>query len=184
MSLKKSTNRYVTFLRGINVGGHHKLPMADLRLVMEKMGFSSIVTLLNSGNVIFEAVGMNTNDLERKISEKLEKTFEFPVPTIVRKAEMISQMYADQPFSGIEVHKDIRLYVSFLKEAAQSDLKLPWASPDNSYQILELRDKTVLSMLDLSLTGTPQTMESLEKIYGSDMTTRNWNTIERIVSKL
>ena len=179
-----STNKYITFLRGINVGGHHKIPMADLRTMMEKMGFSSIVTLLNSGNVIFEANSSNTNDLEKMISENLEKTFGFPVPTIVRPAKMISQMYTDQPFKGIEVHKDVRLYVSFLKEAAQSDLKLPWASPDNSYQILELRDKSVLSMLDLSLTGTPQTMESLEKIYGSDMTTRNWNTIERIVDKI
>ena len=55
MSSIKSTERYVAFLRGINVGGHHKIPMADLRRALEELGFRKVVTLLNSGNVIFDS---------------------------------------------------------------------------------------------------------------------------------
>ena len=55
MDSKNPTEQYVAFLRGINVGGHHKIPMAELRNVMEEMGFSEVVTLLNSGNVIFDS---------------------------------------------------------------------------------------------------------------------------------
>lgn len=46
-------NRYVAFLRGINVSGHHKVPMADLRKEMEKLNFEKVITILNSGNIIF-----------------------------------------------------------------------------------------------------------------------------------
>ena len=46
---------FVALLRGINVGGHHKVPMAELRTELEKLGYSKVNTLLNSGNIIFKA---------------------------------------------------------------------------------------------------------------------------------
>ncbi|MGY8913954.1 MAG: DUF1697 domain-containing protein, partial [Flavobacteriales bacterium] len=52
MKIKKDF--YIAFLRGINVGGHHKVPMAVLKTEFEKLGFKNIVTLLNSGNILFE----------------------------------------------------------------------------------------------------------------------------------
>ena len=45
--------KYVGFLRGINVGGHHKVPMAELSKELKKLNFENVVTLLNSGNVVF-----------------------------------------------------------------------------------------------------------------------------------
>jgi uncharacterized protein (DUF1697 family) len=48
--------KYVAFLRGINVGGHHKVPMADLRKELGKLDFKNSVTLLNSGNIKFETI--------------------------------------------------------------------------------------------------------------------------------
>ena len=49
----KETRKYVAFLRGINVGGHHKVPMSELKELLESEGMSNISTLLNSGNAIF-----------------------------------------------------------------------------------------------------------------------------------
>jgi uncharacterized protein (DUF1697 family) len=184
MNSKKILKSYVVFLRGINVGGHHKVPMADLRKELKEMGFENIVTLLNSGNVIFNTNTNNPESLEKMISQNLEKTFGFPVPTIIRKSETIYQLFKDNPFRDVKITKDIRLYVSFLKKNTQSDLELPWTSSDNSYKIIERRDKTILSILDLSVSKTPKAMEITEKFFGKDITTRNWKTIERIVDKL
>ncbi|MFC2103556.1 DUF1697 domain-containing protein, partial [Bacteroidota bacterium] len=125
--------KYVAFLRGINVGGHHKVPMADLRKELGKLDFENIETLLNSGNIIFEAVSDNEENLEKKISVHLEKSFGFPIPVIVRKSEMIYELINNNPFKDVQLTKDIRLYVSFLQENVQTKLKLPWTSPDNSY---------------------------------------------------
>jgi uncharacterized protein (DUF1697 family) len=184
MNSKEVKETYIALLRGINVGGHHKVPMADLRTTLEKLGFENIVTLLNSGNVIFDGLPKDTESLEKLISGTLEKTFGFPVPTRVRTSNTMYQLFQDAPFKAIKMHKDIRLYISFLKKNTQSDLELPWKSPDNSYQIIEKRDTTILSVLDLSMAKTPKAMVALEKFFGTDITTRNWNTIERIGKKL
>ena len=184
MNSNNGIERHVAFLRGINVGGHHKVPMEDLRIEFEKLGFKNVQTLLNSGNIIFDADTNSSEDLEKLISVKLEKTFGFPIPTIIRNAKTINQLFSDAPFSEVNITKDIRLYVSFLKNEQEQNLDLPWNSSDNSYCILENRDKTILSVLDLSVSKTPRAMKVLETYFGTDITTRNWNTIERIVKKL
>ncbi len=78
-------NKYIAFLRGINVSGHHKVPMLQLRKEMEFLNFTKVSTLLNSGNIIFESNISNEEYLEKLISNHLEKTFGFPIPTIIRK---------------------------------------------------------------------------------------------------
>lgn len=180
----KPKQTYVAFLRGINIGRHHKVPMADLRKEMGNLGFEKVVTLLNSGNIVFDAIGGNLAQLEKQISTHLEKTFGFPVPTILRKAATIQALLDRNPFEGISLTKDIRLYISFLQEDKAYDLQLPWVSEDNSYKILEVKDKTILSVLDLSISKTPKAMKMLEQYFGKGITTRNWNTLQRIGKKI
>lgn len=180
----KEMSRYIAFLRGINVGGHHKVPMVDLRKEMEKLNFENVVTLLNSGNIIFDSITDDLENLEKKTSEHLEKAFGFSIPTILRKSDMIYRLLDSNPFKDIVVTKDTRLYVSFLWKDVKTDLQLPWTSDDNSYKIIDIRDKTILSVLDLGITKTPKGMEVIERIFGKDITTRNWNTIKRIEKKL
>jgi uncharacterized protein (DUF1697 family) len=177
-------NRYVAFLRGINVSGHHKVPMAELRKEMEKLNFKKVLTLLNSGNVIFDSTSDDLESLEKIISTRLEKKFGFPIPTILRKAEMIYHLLNKDPFKDVILTKDIRLYVSFLQKDIETDLRLPWTSDDNSYKIIDKSDKTVLSVLDLSIAKTPKVMKAFESFFGKNITTRNWNTIKRIEKKL
>ena len=184
MKSTKAANRYVAFLRGINVGGHHKIPMADICKQLMEFGLENVVTILNSGNVIFDALTNNQESLEKAISENLENTYGFPVPTIIKTSESIYQLFNDAPFQDVKVTKDIRLYVSFLKKNTQSDLEIPWTSPDNSYTIMEIRDKIILSVLDISVSKTPAAMIALEKSFGTEITTRNWKTIEHIINKL
>ncbi len=176
--------KYVAFLRGINVSGHHKLPMADLKAELGKLGFKNVITLLNSGNVIFESETNDNDLLENKISDHLTNRFDFPIPVIIRKAEMISDLISHNPFKDIVITEDIRLYVSFLRQGVTNTLGLPWSTDDNSYQILSFIDQTVVSVLDLSITKTTKGMEALEKLFGKDITTRNFNTIKRIAQKL
>ena len=184
MKFNKRTERYVAFLRGINVGGHHKVPMAELRLIMEELGFEKVITLLNSGNIIFDATTEYPENLEKIVSKKLEETFNFRVPTIIRNSKSIMELFNDAPFQHEERNKDIRLYISFLRKRSQTELATPWTSSDNAYKIIEIKETAILSVLDLSVAKTPNTMENIEKMFGKDITTRNWNTIERIVNKI
>jgi uncharacterized protein (DUF1697 family) len=176
--------KYVAFLRGINVGGHHKVPMADLRAEMEKLGFEHVKTLLNSGNIVFESDSKDLEKLERTITEHLENVFGFPIPTILRKSELIQKLISSAPFKKIEVTEDTRLYVSFIRQDTQTGLPTPWISEDSSFKIIGIIDKMILSVLDISVTKTPKAMEVLGKHFGSDITTRNWKTIEKVGLKL
>lgn len=54
--------KYISILRGINVGGKRKILMADLRELYKSLGFENIVTYIQSGNVIFESKKKNTNN--------------------------------------------------------------------------------------------------------------------------
>jgi uncharacterized protein (DUF1697 family) len=184
MNSAKVLIKYIGFLRGINVGGHHKVPMAELKMVLEHLSFHNILTLLNSGNIIFEAESNNTKELEDLLAKQLQESFGFPIPVIIRNARTIEQLFQANPFKGVPLTKDIRWYVSFLKNDVESDLQIPWKSPDLSFEILGKYGKAIISFLDLNNAKTPKAMEVVEKFYGKDITTRNWKTIEKIINKL
>ncbi|MEL7835128.1 DUF1697 domain-containing protein [Fodinibius sp. Rm-B-1B1-1] len=175
---------YIALLRGINVGGYHKVPMADLRKEMKALGYTNVQTLLNSGNIIFDGDRDEEEKIGRKIGRHLENVFGFSIPVLVRTKETFSALYNADPFEDVEVTDDIRLYVSFLKEVPQNQLNLPWISEDESFQIIAIRDKEVCSVLDLSVAKTPKGMDALEQLFGKEITTRNWNTVDRIAKKL
>lgn len=169
---------YLALLRGINVGGKHKVPMEALRQAMEKMGFNQIKTLLNSGNVVFEGLKQEIAPLEEEISSELAKTFGFSIPVLLRTYEEIDHLVAADPFKNIIITSDIRLYVTFLRNIAGNSPSLPWSSPDGSHQILDAAiPRTICSVLNLSINKTPDAMAVLDKFYGKDITTRNWNTV-------
>jgi uncharacterized protein (DUF1697 family) len=86
----------------------------------------------------------------------------------------------DDPFAGIDVHKNIRLYITFLKEPSTTKLTLPYISKDNSFRIIDIKKDIIISVLDITTTSTPKGMEDLEKLFGKNITTRNWNTIQKI----
>lgn len=169
------------FLRGINVGGHHKVPMAALRDKLHEIGCNNVRTLLNSGNFVFETKQTGIQTLEQKIEKSISSHFGFSIPVILRTRKEICDLVDENLFEPVNLHKDIRLYVSFLKEAPKLQPTVPYISEDKAFQIISIRDKTILSALDLSVTSTPKGMDDLEKLFGKNITTRNWNTIRRIV---
>jgi uncharacterized protein (DUF1697 family) len=180
--MKKNTDNhaYVALLRGINVGGNKKVPMADLKKIMEKAGYKNVRTLLATGNVIFEAGKTSIDDLTKKIAALLEKSFGFPIPVIMREQADIEKMIKADPFKKIKVTPDTRLYVTFLPGKPKSKLSIPYAAPDGSVEIISVADNAVFTVLDLSKAGTVDGMAIIEKEFGKDVTTRNWNTVVKI----
>ena len=168
------------FLRGINVGGHHKVPMAELRERLHEIGCNNVRTLLNTGNVMFETTQTNICELENTLEASISRSFGFPIPVILKTKKEISDLVDSNPFREIQIHQQLRLYVSFLKDTPTFDLTTPYVSTDKSYQIIHISNKTILSVLDLSASKTPKGMDELEKLFGKNITTRNWNTIKKI----
>ena len=172
--------KYIVLLRGINVGGHKKVPMAELKKMFAEMGFENVQTLLNSGNVVFDGKKEKEPLLIQKIGKQLESTFGFTVNVMLRSAEEIQQLLALAPFKNTEVDKNTRLYVTFLAEKPSSVLELPYSSPENDFSILQKTDREIFSVLNIKTARSVDAMAFLEKEFGKNVTTRNWNTLVKI----
>jgi uncharacterized protein (DUF1697 family) len=173
--------KYVSFLRGINVGGNKKVPMGDLKNAVEALGFSNVTTLLNSGNVVFETDESHPDAVRKKIEKKIESVFGFHADVIIRTGEKIRKLVASDPFQGITVTKQTRLYVTFLGDKPLNNVKVPYESAEKDYKILSVTDGEICSVLTLSeKSRSVDSMSILEKTFGKDITTRNWNTVVKI----
>jgi len=110
---------YIALLRGINVGGHKKVPMAELRELLTKSGFKNVKTYIQSGNVVFQSSEVNKDELEVKIKTSILNHFGFEVSVLVRSREQLNTVFENCPFSE---EKKVNSYFSILSEVPNKDL--------------------------------------------------------------
>ena len=89
---------YVALLRGINVGGHKKVPMSELRDLLTNAGFQNVQTYIQSGNVIFQS-SKKASELETEIQKIILNHFGFEVPVIVKTNNELQTIFNRCPFS-------------------------------------------------------------------------------------
>ena len=90
---------YITLLRGINVGGHKKILMADLRELLEMAGLIKVKTYIQSGNLIFFSYAESSEN-EQIITEAIHKNYGWEVPAIVKTPSDLKEIIDNCPFSG------------------------------------------------------------------------------------
>jgi uncharacterized protein (DUF1697 family) len=89
---------HVALLRGINVGGHNKVAMADLRKVVESLGHGDVVTYIQSGNVVFTSKDTDTAAIAAELERALEETLGVRSSVVVLSRAELVQVIADNPF--------------------------------------------------------------------------------------
>jgi uncharacterized protein (DUF1697 family) len=90
--------RRLALLRGINVGGRNKLPMAELRALASGMGYTEVATYIASGNLLFSAVGSDA-DASAELADAIIDRFGFAVDVVVVSAEVARRAASDHPFA-------------------------------------------------------------------------------------
>jgi uncharacterized protein (DUF1697 family) len=173
----------VVLLRGINVGGKNKLPMADLRSALHAAGYANLETYIQSGNVVLDAESGGA-DLEAELEAVLRQCFGFPIAVVTRSAVEYRHVVASAP-PGFGSQPDVfHSDVVFLKSPLTADEAMvvltcrpgvdeAWAGPGAVYfrRLSERRTESRLS----KVTGTPQ-----YKL----MTIRNWATTTKLLGLL
>ena len=169
------------------MGGHKPLAMVSLRGAFEGMGFENVRTVQASGNVLFDATDEragtggrpDTELLEARIEGGLEGTFGYRIGVTVRRLADLERLVASDPFGGVAVDPATRRYVTFLSRSAATGAEI---SPPFDLPLLKVTEHAVLSAITLAPgLGTTELMGWLEKRFGKDVTTRNWNTILKVV---
>jgi uncharacterized protein (DUF1697 family) len=175
---------YAAFLRGINNLGQKPVKMDELKKAFESLGFKNIKTLLASGNVVFDSPNSSPSALAKTIEEKLKKKLGHEIVVLIRTIRKLNRLAEMNPFKGIKLTPQTRLYVSFLSEKPKGGVKIPYKSPDKNFKLLRGTGKEVFGVVTLSQnTGTTDLMGYLEKEFGRKITTRNWNTILKVLGR-
>jgi uncharacterized protein (DUF1697 family) len=172
-------NKYVAFLRAINVGGH-TVKMDHLQKLFESPGFSRVETFIASGNVIFETSAKNAAALEKKIAAHLEGSLGYAVDTFLRTAQEVAEIEERSPFR-VEKEDD-SIYVAFLHEAPDAAARSALMALKNKFNDFAALDREVY-WLRLNRDDSLFRKNPLENTLRLSTTMRNLTTIHNLVEK-
>jgi uncharacterized protein (DUF1697 family) len=168
--------RLVVLLRGINVGAHKRIKMADLRALLEARGYEDVETYLQSGNVLLTSRKQPATvqrDVERGISE----TLGHDVDVVVRTADQLDATVAADPFADVRGdHK--RHHVVFLGGAPDKAQIEQLETTDFSPERLVVREGELHAWCPDGVNDSPL-MKALAKLR-TTATARNWRTVEAL----
>ncbi len=164
---------WVALLRGINVGGRHRVPMGELRAVAERLAYRDVATYVQSGNLVFtagdEAVGIGT-----ELQAALETRFGFGIPVVLRSREEIERIAARHPFEDRE-SDPARLHVFFLAGDPDAGKVASWHPERFAPDEVRIQGREVYAHLPNGMGRSKLTVE-----LGTPATARNWRTVQAI----
>lgn len=176
------SNRYIAFLRAINVGGH-TIKMDSLRRLFGEMGFGNVRTVIASGNVIFEAGSDDAHALEQTIAAGLEAALGYPVAAFIRTPAEVVAIAARWPFATAEQDTPHTLFIAFLAAPPDEASRARLLACTTEVDAFHVDDREVFWLRRDALGKSEVSGAVLEKALGQAATVRNRRTVERI-SKL
>jgi uncharacterized protein (DUF1697 family) len=172
--------KYVALLRGINVGGKNIIKMAVLKEAFEKSGFKNVSTYIQSGNVIFESIENNSDNISQNLEISLTKYLKVNLRIIVVPQDDLKKVVAEVPADWGK-RKDLRCYIAFVKNKISAKDVLSEIKLKEGVDFVKV-GSTVLYMTTLlsGLTKSGFTKLVGTKIY-KDITIRNFNTVKSLL---
>lgn len=173
---------YAALLRGINVGGSRKLPMADLRTLLAGLGHTGVRTYLQSGQAVFTAGHGDEESLAAELMRAIEERFGFTVDVLVRDHAYLRSVAEACPFPAAELEAR-QLHVTYFSAPPGPER---FAEIDQAAFLPEefrLGDRALYLYAPDGL-GRSKLAEALSRprvTKGLIATTRNWNTVVKLV---
>lgn len=170
--------RHVALLRGINVGGKNKLPMAALVDLFEAAGCRNVATYIQSGNVVFDATAPVARRVSEVITQALMETHGLRVPVVTRTAAELSAVAANNPFAPHDVSN---VHVMFLQDTPDRKAVAgldPGRSPGD---IFIVQGREIYMHLPNGVGRSKLTNDYFDRQLRTVSTGRNWNTLLKLI---
>lgn len=170
----------IALLRGINVGGRNKLPMRDLKALLQELGLTDIRTYIQSGNVVFQTERTDLPTLAQEIGATIGKSRGFtPQIMLLTLAEMQTAVAAN-PFPQAEAEpKTLHFY--FLETTPPSPDLAMLAALQAEREQFELIGQVFYLHAPDGI-GRSKLAEKVEKAMGVATTARNWRTVSKVLA--
>lgn len=177
---RNNASVYIALLRGINVGGKNKLPMADLTTIVEELGGVDVQTYIQSGNIVLRATKTAAQRLPKLLAHAIQQSFNITVPVIVRTETEWRAVVKANPF--LKAGCDERsLHVAFLADVPEKRAAAALdqnRSPGDSFH---LRGREVYLHLPNGVARTKITNQYLDATLKTTSTLRNWRTVLKLL---
>ena len=165
--------RYAAFLRGVSP---MNAKMAELQHCFEKAGFGEVKTVLSSGNVIFNTRATSIAALERKVEAAMKQHLDRSFYTIVRPVDGLLHLLERNPYASFRLPANAKKVVTFLREPHKGKVVLP---PEvDGARILSVESGEIFTAY-VSTEAGPVFMRLIEKTFGTNLTTRTWDTVRK-----
>lgn len=172
---------HVAFLRGINVGRARRVAMADLRVLVAKLGYRDVKTLLNSGNVVFSVTGASHADPAPRIEKALVATLGVSSRVTVLTARELQTAVEENPLASGS-RDPSRLMVLMLARPADRKHLVPLAKQDWSPEGFALGTRVAYLWCPDGIMAASRLSEAIGRRLGDAVTARNWATMQRLLA--
>jgi uncharacterized protein (DUF1697 family) len=173
---------YVSMIRGINVGSK-RIKMDDLKEMYKLLGFLEVKTYIQSGNVIFKSPKTDSDDLIKKIKDKILEVFGYDVEIIIRTRTELEKVIENNPFKDDDIE---HIYVTFLsKTPSESDFNILKQDMVEQMKILDkysYDNKEIFLYLPEGYGRTKLNNNYFENKLDLSATTRNWKTVNKLLN--
>ncbi len=174
-------NRYVAFLRGMNLG-RRRIKNDELCTAFVEMGYTNVAAFLASGNVIFDADETDTASITNQVETGLRNALDYDVPTFVRTADEVRAIAAYAAFSNVHDGNHARIQVAMFSSEIGDATRAAVLKLSNEDDRLELASRELYWMPKGNLMDTELDLRAVEELVGV-MTIRTKRTIERLVTR-
>ncbi|MCX4578264.1 DUF1697 domain-containing protein [Streptomyces sp. NBC_01571] len=175
------TTTYAALLRGINVGGNKKVPMAELRTLLQGLGHDGVGTYLQSGNAVFSTDRGDEDSLAAELADAVEKHFGFTVDVLVRDHAYLRAVREACPFPAAELEAK-QVHVTYFSAPVDPGRFAPVDPAAFLPEEFRLGDRALYLYAPDGL-GRSKLGEILARprfLKGVVATTRNWNTVVKL----
>jgi uncharacterized protein (DUF1697 family) len=172
---------YVALLRGINVAGHNRVAMADLRELLAGLGYQDVRTHLQSGNIVFRATATSNAELEEAIGDRLTAELGLQAAVLVRTGGEFHAVVAGNP---LPTHEPARLVVLFLS-GPPAPGRIEAIDPGRyAPELFAVRDTEIYLYCANGILESQLTRVLADQRLGCAVTARNWNTVVKVAAML
>ena len=175
-------NRYIAFLRAINVGGH-TVKMEVLRRLFEDAGLADVETFIASGNIIFSSGVRKPESLEKIIEVQLQAALGYEVVTFIRSAEELAAVAAHEPYPASEFSAGATLYISFLKRPPDAETVRSTQALGNAIHEFHFHARELYWLRRRQLGDEVYSGPVIERSLRGPVTMRNASTVRKLAEK-
>lgn len=172
---------YIAILRGINVGGKNKLPMVELRALAVDLGWLSVATYIQSGNLKFEAKEQDEMVLATALKQAIDQQFGYQIPILVRPQTYFQTLLQQHP-ALVEPVDPKHLHATFLAKAPEAAASRSLLEKDWGNDRIWIEERCAFLHCPNGYGRTKLTNSYLEKQLGVTATTRNWRTLNKLAT--